>query len=374
VLTDGEGRYAIVDIRPGAYTVTFTKPGFSSVREQIEVPANVTVPVDATLQVGSVGQTVEVQAQVATVDIENVAHPEVLTRADMDSLPTARNMQSIGSYVPGVHLNQPDVGGSQQIEQTYMSTHGNPAGRDIYLLDGMRVNTMQNDGLIQIYIDNGLIQESTYQTSSVTAEVGGGGVYTNLIPKDGGNDLHAQLFLGYVPSQFVGNNVTSALTARGLTGQSAVNRIEDFNGSLGGPVIKDKLWFLIGGRKQLSFVQSAGSFYPNGQPGIEKSYIWTGDLRLTYQINPKNKVSVMWIRDWKTKENDVVTGAAGYSDINPAISSLERMPKMYYIFQARWTGTLTPRLILQSGLSFTKLDYNILYHAGVAKTPFTPEW
>ncbi|PWU05124.1 MAG: hypothetical protein C5B51_15395 [Terriglobia bacterium] len=374
VITNGEGRYAIVDIRPGTYTVTFNKPGFSLVKQQVEVPANVTVPMDATMQVGSVGQTVEVQAQVATVDIENVAHPEVLTRADMDALPTARNMQSIGSYVPGVHLNQPDVGGSQQIEQTYMSTHGNPAGRDIYLLDGMRVNTLQNDGLIQIYIDNGLIQESTYQTSNVTAEVGGGGVYTNLVPKDGGNDLHGQLFLAYVPSQFVGNNINRSLTARGLTGQSAVNRLEDFNGSLGGPIIKNKLWFLVGGRKQLSFIQSAGSFYPDGRPGIERSYIYTGDARLTYQINSKHKVSAMWIRDWKTKENDVVTGAGGYSDINPDISSLERMPKMYYIFQTRWTGTVTPRLILQSGLSFTKLDYNILYHAGVAKTPFTPDW
>ena len=176
VITNGEGRYAIVDVRPGTYTITFTKSGFNPVKEQIDVPANVTVPVDAIMQVGSVGQTVEVQAQVATVDIENVAHPEVLTRNDMDSLPTARNMQSIASYVPGIHLNQPDVGGSQQIEQTYISTHGNPAGRDIYLLDGMRVNTMQNDGLIQIYIDNGMIQESTYQTSNVTAEVGGGGV------------------------------------------------------------------------------------------------------------------------------------------------------------------------------------------------------
>src|ERR1700694_5973801 len=176
VTTNGEGRYAIVDVRPGTYTVTFTLSGFNTFKQAVEVPANVTVPVDGIMQVGAVGQTVEVQAQVATVDIENVAHPQVLTRNDMDSLPTARNMQSIGSYVPGVHLNQPDVGGSQQIEQTYMSTHGNPAGRDIYLLDGMRVNTMQNDGLIQIYVDNELLQEATYQTSAVTAEVGGGGV------------------------------------------------------------------------------------------------------------------------------------------------------------------------------------------------------
>ena len=49
VITNGEGRYAIVDIRPGPYTVTFTKPGFSAVREEIEVPANVTVPVGGPL-------------------------------------------------------------------------------------------------------------------------------------------------------------------------------------------------------------------------------------------------------------------------------------------------------------------------------------
>src|ERR1700675_4718107 len=111
VTTNGEGRYSIVDVRPGTYTVTFIMDGFTPVKEHVEVPANVTVPVDADMRPGSVGQTVEVQALVATVDIENVAHPEVLTRADMDALPTARNRQSIGSYVPGVHLNTPDGAG-----------------------------------------------------------------------------------------------------------------------------------------------------------------------------------------------------------------------------------------------------------------------
>src|SRR5260370_12274004 len=141
VTTNGEGRYAIVDVRPGSYTVTFTMEGFSTVKQQVEVPANVTVPVDADMKPGSVGQTVEVKALVATVDVENVAHPEVLTRADMDALPTARNPQSMGSYTPGVHLNQPDVVGNQQIEQTYMISHGQPASHDTYQQDGMLINT-----------------------------------------------------------------------------------------------------------------------------------------------------------------------------------------------------------------------------------------
>ena len=103
VVSNGEGRYAIVDVRPGSYTVTFTLMGFNTVKQQVEVPANVTVPVDATMQVGSIGQTVEVAGLVATVDVDNVSHPEVLTRSDIDSVPTARNLQSVGSYIPSVH-------------------------------------------------------------------------------------------------------------------------------------------------------------------------------------------------------------------------------------------------------------------------------
>src|SRR6266568_4402254 len=62
VTTNGEGRYTIVDLRPGTYVVTASAPGFDTVKQTIEVPANVTVPVDATLKVGAVGETVNVEA------------------------------------------------------------------------------------------------------------------------------------------------------------------------------------------------------------------------------------------------------------------------------------------------------------------------
>src|SRR5215831_6412278 len=58
VTTNGEGRYAIIDLRPGSYVVTVTKPGFTTTKQTVVVPANVTVPVDAELKVGSVAETV----------------------------------------------------------------------------------------------------------------------------------------------------------------------------------------------------------------------------------------------------------------------------------------------------------------------------
>src|SRR5262245_4609529 len=70
--TSEDGRYTIVDVRPGLYTMTFTLLGFSTVKQEVTVPANVSVPVDAEMRVGAVGETVTVEARVATVDIETV--------------------------------------------------------------------------------------------------------------------------------------------------------------------------------------------------------------------------------------------------------------------------------------------------------------
>ncbi|PYR26654.1 MAG: hypothetical protein DMF98_08330, partial [Acidobacteria bacterium] len=380
-VTNDNGRYTIVDVRPGLYTMTFTLPGFSTVKQQVTVPANVSVPVDAELKVSALEETVTVAATVATVDIENVAHPAVLSRADMDAIPSARNMQSLGSYVPGVHLNTPDVAGSMQVQQTYITTHGNMPHDSTYLLDGMLINSTIADGRAQNYIDNAIIQETTYQTSSVTAEVSAGGVYTNMVPKDGGNQFRGDVFLGWVNSGFVGNNIDQKLIARGVTGQSAVNKINDFDGSLGGPIKKDKLWFLMTGRKQLTNLQSAGSFFADGSPGIERDSLTTATGRLTWQINPKNKFSAMYSRMWKAISADLVSslfglgqGMSPYNATDPNVSSLRRDPVLYYIAQGKWTGTLTPHLLLQGGFSINKEDWDVVYQPGIQQVPFTPAW
>ena len=277
-VTNSYGRYAIVDLRPGTYVVTFTRPGFAAVKETVVVPANVAVPVDAELKVGSLGQTVNVEARVATVDVENVAHPETLTRAEMDSLPTGRYMQSIASYAPGAHLNLPDIGGSQQIEQNYVSVHGNLSVHDSYLLDGMLINTTYLDGQIQQYVDNEAVQETTLQTSNVTAEASGGGLFTNMVPKEGGNRYHGEIFAGGSGGSnfWQANNLDRTLSLRGLSAQDKIFKIEDFDGSFGGPIKTDKLWFLLTGRDQVTWTQAGASTYPDGRPGIQDGYIYAG--------------------------------------------------------------------------------------------------
>jgi len=375
--TNAEGRYAIVDLRPGTYVVAVNLQGFVTVKQTVVVPANVTVPVDAELKPGSVGETVTIEARQATVDVENVAHPETLTRSEMDVLPTGRYMQSIASYVPGAHLNLPDIGGSQQIEQNYVSVHGNLSKEDVYMYDGMLINTTYLDGQIQQYVDNATIQETTYQASNNTLDASGGGMFTNIIPKDGGNQFHANFFGGGSGGSnfWQGNNLSNVTALRGLTAQDKTVKIEDFNGSFGGPIKTDKLWFIVTGRRQVTFTQAGASTYPNGAPGIQQGYITTGSVRLTYQVNAKSKLSANWLRDWKDKPHEIIDGGQeGYIPADPSVASTLRHNDPYYILQSKWTSTLTPKLITDVGISISQLNYVDIYQPGINRAPDTQAW
>jgi hypothetical protein len=184
VVTDGEGRYTIVDLRPGTYKLSFTLTGFTTaIRDAIELPGNTTVPINIDLKVGALEESVTVSGQSPLVDVQNAQRTEVVPRDVLDALPTTRNMQSVGSIVPGVRLSRPDVGGSQGMEQTYMRTHGADDRHTSMQVDGMIVNSSMGDGNIQAYNDDALAQQVVFQTSALPAEVAAGGVRVQHDPE-----------------------------------------------------------------------------------------------------------------------------------------------------------------------------------------------
>ncbi len=380
VTTNGQGRYEIVDLRPGTYSITCTLVGFSTFKQDnIEVPANVSVPVYVEMKVGAVGETVEVAAQASTVDVENATNKQLLTRQVMDDIPVPRNMQAIGGLVPGIQLHSaqggnPDVGGSQQMEQTYIVAHGLNANHTTVLLDGMNVNSNYVDGTIQNYVDNAIIQQATYQTGGINAEVSAGGVLVNQIPKDGGNAFHSDVFLSGTGSGgwWQANNISPDLKARGATTGNSIVHIKDFDGSVGGPILKDKLWFLASGRYQSTYDIAAGVFYPDGSPGIEDQYIKQGVLRLSWQISSKDKFSGTYDRIQKFKGHQLTPLA--YTPLDPSVAAGRRGPPLYYVAQGKWTRIQTSRLLLEAGFSTDVIHFSDIYQPGQEETPFTPAW
>jgi len=371
VVTDEQGRYTIVDLRPGTYKMTFALPGFSTfVRDGVELESNVTVPINAELHVGAIEESVTVTGQTPLVDVANAQKTQVVARDVLDALPTTRNMQSVGSIVPGIKLSRPDVGGSQGMEQTYMRTHGADDRHTTVQVDGMMVNSSMGDGNIQAYNDDALAAEVSLQTAALNAEVQAGGVRLNMIPKDGGNTLKFGGFLGGTAGNWQSNNIDDGLRAKGLKQPNGVEHVQDFNVNFGGPIVRDRLWFFGTARHVSVNEKVANAFYKTGEPAIVDQYVRDGLARLTFQATPRNKVSAYFERIWKFKGHELNPGdeierASGLRDPNHAL---------YYVGQAKWTSTVSPRVLFELGYSTNIERLTNIYQPGVHKEPFTPEW
>ena len=368
-VTDGEGRYRIVDLRPGLYAVTFSLTGFNTFRrDQLQLPAEFTATINADLRVGTLEETVTVTGESPVVDVSTAVHTQVLDREAMDLIPTGRSIQGMGQLVVGINLNLPDTGGARAMQQTYMNTHGMTAANNTVMVDGLIVNGLQGDGAIQSYFNDAMNQEVSYQTSGIGADTSAGGVRLNMIPREGGNRFSGDLKFALRPGQWQGDNLTDRHLAAGLRSGNSTDRIVDLTFAQGGPIKRDRLWF-FGSARYFSvnnFIPD--TFFDDGSKGLDDQFIKSGLVRLTWQISPRNKFSAYF------DEIDKYRGHDMQALYDPEESAVQWFSPAYHTTAAKWTSTLTNRLLLEAGWSSNIEYYTNSYQPGVEKTRGTGEW
>jgi hypothetical protein len=387
VITDGEGAYRIVDLRPGTYSVVFSLPGFQTFkREGLELPANFTASINADMKVGSLEESVTVSGASPVVDVNTNAKSQVLNREVLDAVPSAKTIQSLGQLVVGVNLSSPDVGGSRAMQQTYFAVHGVGASGTMVTVDGLITNGTMGDGSVQAYHNEAMIQEAVYQTAGGSAETITGGLNMNLVPKDGGNKFSGGFKAAKSPQSWQGDNLTADLKAMGVTGVDKISNFYEWNIEQGGPIAKDKLWFYGAFRKARydkpianTFVTPANVSYPVGyaacakspgscEQGISDEKMDNPIVRLTWQVSPKNKFAVYNDRAMRLR------GHAMTALTDPTTASVKWNTPTFATGSAKWTSTLTPRLLLEGGFSLNQERYDNLYQEGIAAERNTPAW
>jgi carboxypeptidase family protein len=356
VVTDGQGQYKIEDLRPGTYTVTFSLTGFNAVkREGLELNTGVTLPVNADLKVGSVEETITVSGASPVVDVQNSKTQLVLTRDVLDTIPIPKNNASLAQLTVGVYQTSgqsADVGGITGDTYAGIATHGGADGMSFQ--DGMRTTTSTNFVTNSRYQPNQFsVQEMVLDTGGVSAENLSGGVNINVVPKEGGNRFSALFGAEWANSSMQSNNLTDDLRARGLANTSSLISVRDVGIGVGGPLVKDKLWFFTahrnwGGRSTSAGVYSNATqntvFYtPNfNAPGVNNDRTRDDNVRMTWQMNRNMKLS----------------GFAGFQDycLCP-LSYPSQAPESSYgyrfypnnLVQALWNYTVSSRLLVQVG-------------------------
>jgi carboxypeptidase family protein len=370
--TDEHGQYKLVDLRPGTYSVTFTLPGFSTFkREAVEVPADFTSNVNAELGVGGLEETVTVSGESPVVDVHNAVAQQVLPQKLLDAIPMGgRNIQSVGSTLVGVQQSTPDVGGSAGMQQTYLAAHGSDPRDVTVMIDGIRLNGIEGDGAIQQYFDEGMFSEMSYQTGGMGAESSGGGVRLNMVPKDGGNQVHGTSFFSATGHSLQANPTPTDLVAKGLKAGDAMRSMHDLSISAGGPLVRDRLW-LFGAFRHWGVDQTVANSFaavPNtpqvtgfvpdtSQPVVDDNLIKSFMLRETWQVSQKNKFSFYLDRLIKFRGHEKQTPPGTSPSVWSEDTFGVREPKQYYTTEAKWTTTFTNRLFFQAGFGINNESY-----------------
>ena len=382
-VTDAGGGYRITDLRPGLYTVTFTLPGFSTYRRDgFELAGDFTAALNAELKVGALEETITVTGASPVVDVSSAARLTTLDRETLDTLPTGRSIYSMGQLVPGVNLNQPDVGGSRAMQQTYMSTRGLTSANNIVQVDGMMINGLDGDGAVQQYINNAFVQEMSYQTAGAGADVSPGGVRVNIIAKDGGNRFSGSFFGAWTDGKWQSDNFSDDLRNRGLRSVDKIEKIWDFNLGIGGPIKRDKLWFYGSARHWGVYAPIAGTFIvPAGSKvndcqagrvvcnqGIDDQQIKSAVLRFTWQASPRNKLSVYF------DEIDKARGHGMNAGVDVGTASQVWTSPLYNDGVLKWTSPVTNQLLFEAGFAMNYEQYVIVNQPGVNKERGTAGW
>src|SRR2546425_1438007 len=237
--TDGQGHYRFIDLPRGTYQLRFEIQGFDPlVRPGLEVNAGFAARINVQMKVGSVQETVTVSGASPVVDLTTTRGGQnVSTDLISIALPGLKQMADVIAMTPGLHSTDGYKPGAIGLNgRSRFNTYGIDSGNTnvTVMVDGFKIiANSQPDFANSI--------ETDVKTYGNSAEVKEAGALINVITKSGGNDYHGRYSDFYMRQP--ASNITSDLTARGLTVGTSLQNYNDLFADLGGRIQRDKIWF-----------------------------------------------------------------------------------------------------------------------------------
>jgi hypothetical protein len=243
VMTGTQGEYSIPEVPVGIYDLTFKAANFKEeVVKHVEVDASTNATVNAKLEVGKVSEEVTVEAATVQVETATGALSNTVEGNEVRELPlNGRNFVELTQLTPGVSpidsFNTVHKGLEAGVD---FSINGNNTTGNLFLVDGVNNNDIGSNRTILIYPSLGAIDEMKILTNSYGAEYGqaSGGVIS-IITKSGTNHIHGGVFYDGRNTALDANDYFNNLAG---FPRNVVHR-NDYGFNVGGPVIKDKLFF-----------------------------------------------------------------------------------------------------------------------------------
>jgi outer membrane receptor protein involved in Fe transport len=319
--SDPAGAYQLTGLAPGDYTFTFELAGFQQVTSHVRVSLGAIERLDVTLQPAAVAESVTVTAAAPTL-VSKRSGGLNFRAGEIDALPTGRTPSLIAELAPGLTGNTPNV--------NQVTIGGAVAYDNVFLIDGVDVGDNLFARPDDLYVEEA-VGETEVLTSAVSAEYGrfSGGV-VNVVTKRGGN-----LFSGSVRSNLSNAAWTDETPFEKAAGQQRQSKMDRYyEGTFGGPIRKDRLWFFAAGRTQssrasLTLAQTAAPFQQT-----DDQQRWDVKLTATPLTNQTVQVQYLDRRQERFAPSIPIT-------IDPTASDATDTPG--HLFVTNWNGIIANR-------------------------------
>jgi hypothetical protein len=328
VTSDERGVYRFVDLPPGVYEITGSRAGFQTVkRTGVRLLFGTTATVDLVLGVGGAAETLTVEGRSPAVDVTTAQSTSKIDADLIQSTPTVtdpRNGLELMAMSPGINARSA-LGGARDANEV--------------LFDGTPTTLPERQGTNAAVINSNWMQEIQVVSLGASAEYGEfSGAVVNFVTRSGSNDFRGMLEYRKVPGSWISNNVSelsSALATR-FTPAEVLTQW-DTSAQLGGPIMRDKLFFFTGFQYIRNDTQAAGVPAPNSQK----------------QWRALGKLSWAASKDWRldgTLQTNKVELTGGASTTSTAdVGTVNTEPNTVWNARATWTPNPQTLLELRTG-------------------------
>ena len=285
-VTDETGAYRFTLLPPGTYRVSFSLAGFKTLNvDGVQITGGATATTVGVLEVAATAEEITITSQAPTIDLESATVGVNISQKMMDELPWSRSLTGMSMMIPGVFSTSFDIGNSNfGTSSTIAARSGGRSGGNVVTIDGLL--------WCQSYANYGSFEEMNVSTNAKGADQMNSGITLAMVVKSGSNAFHGNVSAKYQNGSMQSNNISPELVARGYpTGSNKYTHFDDFYGDIGGPILKDRLWFYGSYRQGYQ-----GTFIPGFRTAVGGDYatfftkLYQPDAKLTYQMTAKQKL------------------------------------------------------------------------------------
>ena len=363
---DARGAFQFLRLVPGTYAVKAELAGFRPmVRDNVVVNADVTVRVDLKLDIGALEEGLIVRGEAPLLDTTSALKQTVLPREVLNAMPNRVDVWSVARVVPSVILSKVDVGGSEAFLQSTPTVHGSSLENG-YFMDGMDVSALDGNGTVAaMYLDPYLFQETNIQTGGGgSAERQKGGLIFNMITKSGTNQFHGGVSFNGASHGMGSANYSAALKTQLLAAVppaalaanpnivpgADILKIYDTGAWLGGPIVRDRLWFSFSAHDQVLNQYVLGSYDSTGKQVLDDNIMWNLGSKVSWQLPHTAQLS--YFNNLQYKKIGHRNGGGTFAD-SAARNLNDKYPDVH---QVKWTMPVRSKAVVDVSWSRFRAD------------------